>query len=73
MQTLLSVEEVAHHLGIGRTTAYSLVHQIKHLKVGRRILIAEEDLLAYLDRAAKTDESTPNKNNKKTKKKETVS
>ena len=48
MQKLLTVEDLTKGLGIGRTTAYQIARQIKHSKVGRRILIAEEDLLDYL-------------------------
>ena len=48
MQKLLTVEDLTKELGIGRTTAYQIARQIKHSKVGRRILIAEEDLLDYL-------------------------
>ena len=48
MPKLLTVEDLTKELGISRTTAYQIVRQIKHSKVGRRILIAEEDLLEYL-------------------------
>ena len=43
----MTVQDVIQELGISRTTAYQIVRQIKHTKVGRRILIAEEDLLDY--------------------------
>ncbi|MBR4961741.1 MAG: helix-turn-helix domain-containing protein [Clostridia bacterium] len=48
MPKLLTVEDLTKELGISRTTAYQIARQIKHSKVGRRILIAEEDLLEYL-------------------------
>ena len=44
----MTVQDVIQELGISRTTAYQIVRQIKHSKVGRRILIAEDDLLEYL-------------------------
>ena len=50
MPKLLTVEDLTKELGISRTTAYQIVRQIKHSKVGRRILIAEEDLLEYLEK-----------------------
>lgn len=45
----LTVEDITRELGIGRTTAYQLIRKINHTKIGRRILIAEEDLLEYLN------------------------
>ena len=50
MPKLLTVEDLTKELGISRTTAYQIAHQIKHSKVGRRILIAEEDLLDYIEK-----------------------
>ena len=44
----LTVEDITRDLGIGRTTAYQLIRKINHTKIGRRILVAEEDLLEYL-------------------------
>ena len=44
----LTVEDITRDLGIGRTTAYQLIRKINHTKIGRRILVAEEDLLDYL-------------------------
>ena len=44
----LTVEDITRELGIGRTTAYQLIRKINHTKIGRRILVAEEDLLEYL-------------------------
>ena len=52
MPKLLTVEDLTKELGISRTTAYQIARQIKHSKVGRRILIAEEDLLDYLHKHA---------------------
>ena len=45
----LTVEDITRELGIGRTTAYQLIRKINHTKIGRRILVAEEDLLDYLN------------------------
>lgn len=48
MPKYLTVEDLTKELGISRTAAYQVARQIRHSKVGRRILIAEEDLLTYL-------------------------
>ncbi|MBQ2404886.1 MAG: helix-turn-helix domain-containing protein, partial [Lachnospiraceae bacterium] len=39
-----TVEDLIQTLGIGRTTAYQLVKKLNHTRIGRRILITEEDL-----------------------------
>lgn len=57
----LTVEDITRDLGIGRTTAYQLISKINHTKIGRRILVAEEDLLEYL-RTQNADRTTDNKN-----------
>ena len=48
MKKYLTMEDLKQILGISRTTAYQLVHQIRHTKIGRRILIAEEDLNDFI-------------------------
>ena len=47
---LLSAEELARELGVGRTTAYSLLWSgtIPSMKVGRLRRVRREDLEAYL-------------------------
>ena len=45
---LLTIDDLCQTLGIGKTTAYQLVKQMKHVKIGRRILVPEEDLEAYI-------------------------
>ena len=45
---LFTVEDVARVLGVCKTTAYQLVRKMKHIKIGRRILISEADLMEYL-------------------------
>ena len=57
----LTVEDITRDLGIGRTTAYQLIRKINHTKIGRRILVAEEDLLEYL-RTQNAGRTTDNKN-----------
>jgi excisionase family DNA binding protein len=48
---LLSADELARELGVGRTTAYSLLWsgQIKSLKLGRLRKVRREDLEAYIE------------------------
>lgn len=45
---LLTIEDLCRSLGIGKTTAYQLVKQMKHVKIGRRILVPEAELLSYI-------------------------
>ena len=48
---LLSADELARDMGVGRTTAYSLLWsgQIKSLKLGRLRKVRREDLEAYIE------------------------
>jgi len=50
---LLSAEDLARELGVGRTTAYSLLwsETIPSMKVGRLRKVRREDLEAYLQRS----------------------
>ena len=49
-QLLLSVEEAAHVLGLGRTTTYELVmtRKIQSVKVGRRRLVVGSSLVDFV-------------------------
>ena len=42
---LLTIEDIINALGVGRGTAYKIAKAIKHTKVGRRILVEEQELL----------------------------
>ena len=48
---LLSADELARELGVGRTTAYSLLWSgtIPSMKVGRLRKVRREDLEAYIE------------------------
>ncbi len=52
---LLSADELAHELGVGRTTAYSLLWSgaIPSMKVGRLRKVRREDLETYLAKRMK--------------------
>jgi excisionase family DNA binding protein len=49
---LLSVAELARHLGISKWTVYRLVRssELRAVRVGERIRFRPEDVTAYLDR-----------------------
>lgn len=53
-RVLLTVEEAARRLSIGRTTMYALLKdgQINSVRIGRRRRIPAEALTAYTDRLA---------------------
>ena len=46
---LLTVEEISTLLEISKATTYQLIRKMKHVKVGRRILVSEHDLIEYLE------------------------
>ena len=50
MPKMITIDEMTRLLGIGKTTAYKLVRQMKHVKIGRRILIEEADLMHYIEK-----------------------
>lgn len=45
---LLTIEEICAELGIGKNTTYKLVKNMKHVKIGRRILVSEKELEEYI-------------------------
>ena len=45
---LLTVEDISRMLGLGKTTVYQLVRQLKHVRLGRKIYVAEDDLSDYI-------------------------
>ena len=47
-KTLLTVDNLCELLGIGKTTAYQIAKNIKHIKIGRRILVPETELQIYI-------------------------
>lgn len=53
---VLSVEEVARLLGIGRNGAYEAIQrgEIPHLRIGRRIMIPRDRFEEWLREAATT-------------------
>ena len=55
---LLSADELAQELGVGRTTAYSLLWSgaIPSMKVGRLRKVRREDLDVYIEALMERDE-----------------
>ena len=47
---LLTVEEICERLNLGRTNAYKLAKNMKYVKIGRRILVPEYEIQAYIGR-----------------------
>lgn len=62
MSKLFTIEDLTKELYISRSTAYKLARQIKHNKIGRRILISEDDLRDYLEKNSQVLEN-PGYNN----------
>jgi excisionase family DNA binding protein len=59
----MTVQDMTQELGISRTTAYQLIKKIKHTKIGRRLLVTEEDLLDYLHNHTEVRNSLNQNNN----------
>lgn len=55
---LLTVEDISALLGIGKTTAYKLVREMNYAKIGRRILVSENELCNYIE----THSTVPSEN-----------
>jgi len=53
---LLTVEQAAVLLGLGRTTTYEIVMrgQLQSVKVGRRRLVVRDDIQRYIDELVQT-------------------
>lgn len=49
---LLTVEEIAEHLGVSKMTVYRLIHarELPALKVGRSFRVKPDDLDLYMER-----------------------
>jgi excisionase family DNA binding protein len=45
---LLTVEDISVLLGIGKTTAYKLIREMNYAKIGRRILVSEDEISNYI-------------------------
>lgn len=64
MPKLFTIEDLTKELYISRSTAYKLARQIKHNKIGRRILISEDDLRDYLEKNSQVFENPGHDNTK---------
>ena len=64
MPKLFTIEDLTKELYISRNTAYKLARQIKHNKIGRRILISETDLRDYLEKNSQILEEDKHNNTK---------
>lgn len=64
MPKLFTIEDLTKELYISRSTAYKLARQIRHNKIGRRILISEDDLRDYLEKNSQVLENPGHDNTK---------
>ena len=48
LQNMLSIEQIAERLNIGRGSAYKLAKQLKHIKIGRRIYVPKAEIDKYI-------------------------
>lgn len=49
-QNLLTIEDICHELGIGKSTAYKLLKKkkIKSCKIGSRLVVRRDELERYI-------------------------
>ena len=45
---LLNVAEVAHILGVSKGTAYGLIRSMNYIQIGKKLLVSEQALEAYI-------------------------
>ena len=48
LQNMLSIEQIAERLCIGRGSAYKLAQTLKHIKIGRRIYVPRAEIEKYI-------------------------
>ena len=48
LHNMLSIEQIAERLSIGRGSAYKLAKQLKHVKLGRRIYVPTVEIEKYI-------------------------
>ena len=48
LQNMLNIEQIADRLSIGRSSAYKLAQQLKHVKIGRRIYVPKAEIEKYI-------------------------
>ena len=56
-QKLLTIEDICAMLGVGKNTAYKIAKSVRHVKIGQRILVPEQELSAYIEKHLSTTES----------------
>lgn len=54
---LIGIEDAAETLGVGRSTAYALIHtgDLETVKIGRRCLVTAASVISYVERLTSTD------------------
>ena len=55
---LLTVEDITQKLGLGKTTVYKMIKKLKHIRLGRKIYVTEEDLNEYIQAHAEIRQDT---------------
>ena len=48
LQNLLSVDDICRELGVGKNTAYAIVKSVKHIKIGKKFYVPEQELSNYI-------------------------
>ncbi len=59
----MSVQDLTQELGISKATAYQLIKKMNFTKIGRKLLVSEEDLLHYLQNHTEVSNNTNQNNN----------
>ena len=48
LQNMLNIEQIAERLCIGRSSAYKLAKELRHIKIGRRIYVPQSEIDEYI-------------------------
>lgn len=59
----MSVQDLTEELGISKATAYQLIKKMNFTKIGRKLLVSEEDLLDYLQKHTEVRNNANQNNN----------
>ena len=46
--SLMTVDEICDYLHIGKNSAYRLAKNLRHIKIGRKLMVPREDVDKYL-------------------------
>ena len=46
--SFMTIDEICNYLNIGKNSAYQLAKKLRHIKIGRKLMVPREDVDKYL-------------------------